>query len=225
MGSVENIFKKCLPVTDQLGCGCFENGLESLPQKASKQGVLDFRGPQGDTLWGRPDMLCSLICPAFPFCEKKKLTSYIEHWKIIVGLPFVLEKSRPNWSLLGLLRVVFFGSKSTHQHCSWIKRSTATMANRCCWVSSMDHPWVNKSFRFQKYVMLFQLLLLCTSNYIWSFKKNTMEVVHPGSLTWNLRMYPWKRKIILQTMLIFRGVTKKSKKNTHTSTWNPKQPM
>ena len=47
-------------------------------------------------------------------------------------------------------------------------------------------------------------------------KKNTMEVVHPGSLTWNLRMYPWKRKIILQTMLIFRGVTKKSKKkHTH----------
>ena len=35
--------------------------------------------------------------------------------------------------------------------------------------------------------------------------------IHPGRLTWNLRIDPWKRKIIFQTIIfrfyvIFRGV-------------------
>lgn len=122
------------------------------------------RSPRWHTLRS-PGHVVFVDMSGLPVLRKKSwhLKANIEK---IVGLPFVLEKSRPNWS-----DILFFGSKSTHQDCSWIKRSTATMANRCCWVSSMDHPWVNKSFRFQKYVMLFQLLLLCTSNYIWSFKK------------------------------------------------------
>ena len=39
---------------------------------------------------------------------------------------------------------------------------------------------------------------------VWDFFPSTVSIyVHPGRLTWNLRIHPWKRKIIFQT-IIFR---------------------
>ena len=38
-------------------------------------------------------------------------------------------------------------------------------------------------------------------SYCW--RNKTLYLIHPGRLTWNLRIHPWKRKIIFQT-IIFR---------------------
>ena len=38
---------------------------------------------------------------------------------------------------------------------------------------------------------------------IWSMSFHEVHDLHPGRLTWNLRIHPWKRKIIFQT-IIFR---------------------
>ena len=82
---------------------------------------------------------------------------------------------------------------------------------RYSWNSLINHPLV---FGSQK--KLYAWIVYHPDTTFWNiyFRKTTLDIdhsflpnknwcLHPGRLTWNLRMHPWKRKIIFQT-IIFR---------------------
>ena len=162
---------------------------------------------------------------------KKKLTSYIEHWKKLLAFLLCLKKvgqTGPCW--------VCWGSSFLDQN---------QLTNIAPGSNEAPPPWQIGAVEYHPWTILgstnhfVSRNMSCYFNYFYfvhriisdrSKKKTPLEVVHPGSLTWNQRMYPWKRKIIFQTIILrfyvnFPGCIQKNQKNAHTSTWNPRQPM
>ena len=81
-----------------------QNGLQSLPQKASKQGPIDFRGRQGECHSEVARTCCVRWYVRPSRFAKKKLTSYIEHWKKLLAFLLCLKKvgqSGPCWVCWG----------------------------------------------------------------------------------------------------------------------------